>query len=159
MDNLEFRQITQIDNDNLEIMANWMYEWWGKEEGYTYDGVKCYMGHSFQKDRLPKTYGLFHNGRIVGMFQFTYEDLEVRPDIYPWLANLYVDEKYRNKGIARILLQKVKEIAKSSTNFNELYLFTKHIGLYEKFGWEYISELDTHIKTPRIQRLYRLTLK
>lgn len=159
MNNLEFKQITQIDNDNLDIMTNWMYKWWGQEEGYTFDGVKCYMEHSLQKDRLPKTYGLFSNGRIIGMFQFTYEDLEVRPDIYPWLANLYVDEKYRNKGVARILLDKVKEIAKSSTNFNELYLFTKHIGLYEKFDWEYISELDTHMKIPRIQRLYKLTLK
>ena len=159
MDNLEFRQIIEIDNDNLDIMTNWMYKWWGKEEGYTFDGVKCFLEHSFQKNRLPKTYGLFHNGRIIGMFQFTYEDLEVRPDIYPWLANLYVDEEYRNKGIARILLEKVKEIAKSSTKFKELYLFTKHTGLYEKFDWEYISELDTHIKIPRIQRLYKLTLK
>ncbi len=92
------------------------------------------------------------------MFQFTYEDLEVRPDIYPWLANLYVDEEYRNKGMARILLEKVKQIAKSSTNFDELYLFTKHKGLYEKFGWNYVSELDTHIKSPRIQRLYKLDI-
>lgn len=92
------------------------------------------------------------------MFQFTYEDLEVRPDIYPWLANLYVDEEYRNKGIARILLEKVNEIAKTSVDFDELYLFTKHIGLYEKFGWKYISELDTHIENPRMQRLYKLDI-
>lgn len=26
MDNLEFRQITEIDKDNLEIMTNWMYK-------------------------------------------------------------------------------------------------------------------------------------
>lgn len=83
MDNLEFRQITEIDKDNLDIVTNWMYKWWGQEEGYTFDGVKCYLEHSFQKDRLPKTYGLFNNGRIIGMFQITYEDLEVRPDIYP----------------------------------------------------------------------------
>lgn len=131
----------------------------GKEEGYTLESVKCYMEHCFQKDKLPKTYGLFSNGRIIGMFQFVYEDLETRPDIYPWLANLYVNEEYRNKGIARILIEKINEIAKTSLDFNELYLFTKHIGLYEKFGWEYLSELDTYIKTPRIQRLYKLKLK
>lgn len=159
MNNLEFKQIIDIDKQNLDIMANWMYNWWGKEEGYTFDGVKCFLEHSFQKDRLPKTYGLFDNGRIIGMFQFTYEDLEVRPDIYPWLANLYVDEEYRNKGVARILLEKVNEITKTELEFNELYLFTKHIGLYEKFGWKYISDLDTYIKTPRIQRLYKLNIK
>ena len=57
------------------------------------------------------------------------------------------------KNIEIILLEKVNETAKTLLNFNELYLFTKHIGLYEKFGWEYISKLDTHIKNPRIQRL------
>lgn len=159
MDNLEFRQIIEIDKQNLDIMTNWMYNWWGKEDGYTFDSVKCFLEHSFLKDRLPKTFGLFHNGRIIGMFQFTYEDLEVRPDIYPWLANLYVDEEYRNKGIGRILLEKVNEISKTSLNFNELYLFTKHIGLYEKFGWVYISDLDTYTKNPRIQKLYKLNLK
>ena len=93
------------------------------------------------------------------MFQFIYEDLEVSPDIYPWLANLYVDEEYRNKGIARILLKKVNEIAKTSGDFDNLYLFTKHNGLYEKFGWEYICELDTYIENPRLQRLYKLEIK
>lgn len=35
MDNLEFRQIIEIDKQNLDIMTNWMYNWWGKENGYT----------------------------------------------------------------------------------------------------------------------------
>ena len=74
MQNLEFKQITEINNDNLDIMTNWMYKWWGEADGYTFEGVKCYLQHSFLKDRLPKTYGLFHNGRIIRMFQFTYED-------------------------------------------------------------------------------------
>lgn len=159
MDSLEFKQIIEIDDKNLEIMTNWMYKWWGKEEGYTFDSVKCFIKHSFQKDKLPKTYGLFSDGTIIGMFQFTYEDLEVRPDIYPWLANLYVDEKYRKKGVSRILLDKINEIAKIELNFDELYLYTKHIGLYEKFGWKYVSEIDTYLKTPRVQRLYKLNLK
>lgn len=159
MNNLEFRQIIEIDDKNLDIITDWMYKWWGQDEGYTLDSVKCYINHSFQKERLPKTYGLFNDNRIIGMFQFTYSDLDIRPDIYPWLANLYVDEKYRNKGVAKILLKKINEIAKSELEFNELYLFTTHVGLYEKFGWEYVSELDTYIKTPRKQRLYRLNLK
>lgn len=92
------------------------------------------MKNSLQKNRLPQTYGLFLDGNIIGMFQFTYEDLSVRPDIYPWLANVYIDEKYRKMGYGRKLLDNVKNMAKENTNFNELFLYTKHIGLYEKFG-------------------------
>ena len=159
MDNLELRQIIEIDNVNLEIMCNWLYKWWGQEKGYTFEGVKCFLEHSFQKDRLPKTYGVFYKGRIIGMFQFLYNDLNVRPDIYPWLANLYVDEEYRNKGIAKKMIKKIKEVAKTTLNFDDLYLFTKHINMYEKFGWEYISEVDTYIEKPRVQRLYKLDIK
>ena len=37
-------------------------------------------------------------------------------------------------GYGRKLLDNVKNMAKENTNFNELFLYTKHIGLYEKFG-------------------------
>ena len=97
MDNLKFRQIIEIDSDNLDIMTNWMYKWWGQEDGYTFDGVKCFLEHSFQKDRLPKTYGLFHNERIIGMFQFTYEDLEVDKNYVYTIGDGYSDiEMIRN---------------------------------------------------------------
>ena len=59
-----------------------MYNWCGIKDGYSFEAVKSFMQHSLQKDRLPKTYGLFLNNTIIGMFQLTYEDLSVRPEIY-----------------------------------------------------------------------------
>lgn len=156
--NIQVKQLIDIDEDTLDTMSNWMYNWWGKKNGYSYDGIKCYMKHSLQRDRLPQTYGLFVNDKIIGMFQLTLEDLNVRPDIYPWLCNLYIDEEYRNKGYGRILLESVKGIAKSKLDFNELYLYTKHSGLYEKFGWKYISDIDTFNEESRIEKLYKLDL-
>ena len=108
---------------------------------------------------LPQTYGLFIEEKLIGMFQFTNEDLEVRPDIFPWLACFYIDKEYRNQGMARILLEKIIELASSTLNYETLYLFTKHKGFYEKFGWDFVSEIDTEIKEPKLQRLYKLNLK
>lgn len=136
-----------------------MDNWWGIQDGYSFDAVKSFMKHRMQKDRLPKTYGLFSNDNIIGMFQLTYEDLAVRPDIYPWLANVYIDEKYRKMGYGRNLLENVKPIAQKAISFDELFLYTKHIGLYEKFGWKYVSEIDTYKDESRIERLYKLDLK
>lgn len=84
----------------------------GKDDGDTYEEVKCFMIHSILKDRLPQTYGLFLNEEIIGMYQFSYEDLSIRPDIYPWLANVYIDEKYRNNGYCRKMMETVKTNAK-----------------------------------------------
>lgn len=154
--NLELKQLTNIDDYTLNIITTWMYNWWGNRDGYSFDGVKCFMKHSLLDNRLPQTYGLFLDGNIIGMFQFTYEDLGVRPDIYPWLANVYIDEKYRKMGYARKMLESIKNIAQKNTDFEELFLYTKHIGLYEKFGWEFISEIDTYKEESRIERLYKL---
>lgn len=158
MENIVVKQIfDDIDETNLRTMTKWMYDWWGKEDNLSMEEVECFMIHSLQKEKLPQTYGLFLDERIIGMYQFSYEDLSVRPDIYPWLANVYIDEKYRNKGYARYMLNTVRDNAKKGINFNELFLYTEHINFYEKFGWEYISDFDTFRKTPRIQKLYKLS--
>lgn len=155
---LEIRQLIDIDEEILNIISTWMYNWWGNRDGYSFDATKCFMKHSMQEDRLPQTYGLFLNNKIIGMFQFAYEDLNVRPDIYPWLANVYIDENYRKQGYGKKLLENVKKIAKEKTAFKELFLYTKHIGLYEKFGWIYLYDIDTYKEENRIERLYKLDL-
>ena len=116
------------------------------------------MKYSMQQDKLPQTYGLFLDDEIIGMYQFQYFDLTIRPDIYPWLANVYIDTKYRKMGYSKILLENISETAIENIKFNQLYLYTEHIGLYEKYGFEYVSDIDTYSETKRIQRLYRLDL-
>ena len=82
------RKITE--KDHLDTITNWMYNWWGKPEGYLYEIVYACMSHSLQVNRLPQTFGLFLDGTLIGMYQFTMGDLFPRPDIYPWLANVYI---------------------------------------------------------------------
>ena len=56
MGQLSVHKIT--DEVHLEKMTDWLYEWWGKAEGYSYEAVHAYMVHSIQEQRLPQTYGL-----------------------------------------------------------------------------------------------------
>lgn len=156
---LEIKQLLDVDENILNIITTWIYERWGEKENYTFEEIKCFMKHSMQKDRLPQTYGLFLDNRIIGMYQFTYEDLDVRPDIYPWLANVYIAKEYRKKGYGKNLLLNIKEKAKEKTPFKEIFLYTKYTGFYEKFGWTFVSEIDTYKEIPRVQRLYKLKLK
>ena len=120
MNNVEVKKIVQTDDNTLNTITEWMYNWWGKEDGYVFEEVKCFMKHSLQENRLPQTYGIFVDNKIVGMYQFAYEDLSIRPDIYPWLANVYIDEAYRNKGLCRKMMETVKENAEKNLEFNEI---------------------------------------
>lgn len=152
-----FMKMTGADEATLDKMTRWMYSWWGENEGYSLEAVRSALSHSMQEDRLPQTYGLFLDGEIIGMYQFIYDDLWARPDIYPWLANVYMDEKYRGRGYGRLLMSKIRETAEN-TGFGEVYLYTEFEGLYEKLGWEFLSEIDTFIEDRRVQRLYRLKI-
>ena len=58
---LSVRKIT--DAAHLDQMTDWMYEWWGRREGYSYEAVRANMAHSMQEERLPQTYGLFWDGK------------------------------------------------------------------------------------------------
>lgn len=150
------RQIT--DETHLETLTDWMFGWWGAQEHKTREAVRCYMAHSLQAERLPQTYGLFLGEALIGMYQFTHEDLFARPDIYPWLANVYIDPAHRGAGYGRALLASVGANARANLKSEALYLYTAHSGLYEKFGWTYVGEIDTFLE-PRMQRLYRMGLR
>lgn len=145
------------DPAHLDQMTDWMYGWWGRTEGFSREAVRAYMAHSLQETRLPQTWGLFLGDRLIGMYQFTNSDLFPRPDLYPWLANVYIDEPFRGVGLGRRLLASVHDRA-AEAGLTELYLFTTHQGLYERFGWVFLEETDAFLE-PRIQRIYRLGIQ
>ena len=79
-----------------------------------------------------------------------------RPDIYPWLTNVYVDEKFRGQGISKILLNSVADNARA-LGLSKLYLYTKHTNLYERYGWRFVEDVET-FEEPHIQQLFELDL-
>ncbi len=155
---LQLKQLVLVNESTLNTISTWMYNQYYKDLGWSFDKVECFMKNSMQEDRLPQTYGLFLDSKIIGMFQFRYDDLDVRSDIYPYLANVYIDEDYRKQGYGRKLLEYAVNIAKEKVHYNEIFLYTEHKGLYEKFGFNYIEDVDTYDANDRIQRLYKLDL-
>ena len=56
------------------------------------------------------------------------------------------------------MLETVKEASKDIKDYKEIFLWTEFKGFYEKFGWTFISDIDTYSEESRIQRLYKLSL-
>lgn len=152
-------RLEDSDNKYFDTICTWNYNWWGKRNNDTYEEVRCTLEHSLCKeDKLPQTFIAVIDEKVVGMYQIAVsDDLYCRPDIYPWLINVYVDEQYRGKGICKKLMETVRENAKT-IGIKELYLYTKHIGLYEKFGWQFIEEVRTFREDSPIERLYKLEI-
>lgn len=155
---LEIIKLINSDNEIFDKVVEWNYNWWGKKAGKNEEEIRYLFEHSICQNRLPQTFVALIDGRAVGMYQLSMtDDLFGRPDIYPWLINVYVDEEFRGRQICRGLMQTVPKNVKNA-GIEELYLYTSHIGLYEKFGWELVEMVRTFNEKSPLERLYKLRI-
>ena len=88
---------------------------------------------------LPQWYLLEKENEVIGCAGLITNDFISRGDLYPWVCSLYIAEKERGNAYSSLLLNKAKSDARKS-GYQNLYLCTDHIGLYEKFGFEYLGQ-------------------
>ena len=155
---MEIIKLEESNNLFFDKICDQYYNWLGIKNNESIEEIKCTFEHSLCKNKLPQTFVALIDGEPAGMYQLSMsDDLNSRPDLYPWLINVYVDEKFRGRNVARELMNTVKENAKE-LGLTELYLYTKHIGLYEKFGWKFIEEVKTFKDDSPVERLYKLEI-
>ena len=78
--------------------------------------------------------------RIVGMVTIMKSDYYPLPDVGPWVTTIFVSEEYRGNRISEKLIDFANSYAKS-LGFDKTYIPTKHVGLYEKYGYSYIQDI------------------
>lgn len=88
---------------------------------------------------LPQWYLLLDSERIVGCARLISNDFISRGDLWPWVCALYVEETFRERGYAGLLLERCRRDAERS-GYRALYLSTELEGYYEKHGYDYIGE-------------------
>ncbi|MBQ3055147.1 MAG: GNAT family N-acetyltransferase [Oscillospiraceae bacterium] len=152
----ELIRLEQSEGEVFETVVDWNYRWWGIPRGESREQVRYFMAHSVCTERLPQTFVVMSGKSPVGMYQLSMtDDLYGRPDLYPWLINVYVPEEHRGKNLCRFMMERVAETAQKA-GLKRLYLYTNHVGLYEKFGWEFIEEVPTFHEESPLERLYQL---
>lgn len=152
---IKIKQLTDEKSIYFPIICKWQKDWWGKE--HKEDRVIEFMKRCLNKDKLPVTYIALVDDEVAGMYQIDmYDNIDVRPDYYPWLLNVYVDERYRGQGICTLLMNHAKETFKKF-NFRRVYLHSKHINLYEKYGWKHME--DVEVFSGKIKRIYYIDVE
>ena len=86
-------------------------------------------------DNSEKIFALTHNDDVIGFAGLVNESCIENSGLSPWLDFLFVDDKYRNHGFARMMIEHVLYTAKLNS-LKTVYLCTaSHEKMYEKFGF------------------------
>ena len=102
----------------------------------------------------PITIILLKDNELIGFYQIVGHDND-NTSYTPWIANVYVLEEYRGLGYGRVLIESIPDFMKE-LNIKTIYLHTRHINLYEKFGFEKYQELVLGDKIKRF--IYKLDI-
>ncbi len=74
--------------------------------------------------------------KLVSFCTFADKD-DIQPtELTPWIGFVYTFPDYRGKRCAGELLYHAEKLAKES-GFENIYISTNHVGLYEKYGYEF----------------------
>ncbi len=128
-------------------------------ENFSWEDVKEHTLHilrNWEFSDWETMFAALADNQIVGMASIMKTDYYPLPEIFPWISGVFVDESHRGHRISERLVEAANEYAKS-IGFDKTYIPTKHIGLYEKYGYHYIKDIVNYGN--ETDRLYVKELK
>ncbi len=129
----------------IATCARWAFETWGGDRvGSAAEAARLWR-RELAAPGLPLRWIAVQGGDVLGMAALVADDLPARPDLTPWLADVFVPPEQRGQGIATALVGAVERAA-AGRGVATLYLHSEHAaGLYARLGWREIGrERDGH---------------
>lgn len=131
----------------IEEVAKLTQDEWGRK------GLTCNEYEEKIKRKIEKIKSNFDNPfycklllldeeKLVGFISIFPNDGDERCDLTPWYATMYVKKEFRGRGYSKILNDAIIEEARKR-GFEKLYLKTNLVNYYEKFGAQYMCDLES----------------
>lgn len=79
---------------------------------------------------------LTDNDRLLAFCTVSEKKYDISSALCPWIGFVYTFPEYRGKQYAKRLISHAEKIAYEQ-GFKKVYISTKHVGLYEKYGYEF----------------------
>lgn len=129
--------------------AAWFHEKWGvPQEAYEESMLACLEN----KTAVPQWYLAVYKSEIIGGAGVIENDFHNRKDLSPNLCALFVEEAWRNQGVAGNLLQFICDDMQEQ-NIPTLYLLTDHTSFYERYHWKWVCMAQS--EDGEAMRIYR----
>lgn len=96
---------------------------------------------------------LCEGDKLLSFCALTVRD-QVETDLTPWVGFVYTFPEARGRRLMGQLLEEAKKTA-AKRGYNTLYLTTDHIGLYEKYGFEFAGMMKE--RSGEDTRVYKIS--
>ena len=105
---------------------------------------KLLVNDSLRKEYGPdaKLYLLTQEEALRAFCLLTSKDEIADPTLYPWIGFVYTFPEYRGHRYSQILIDHACDQARSQ-GFRRIYLTSHELGLYEKFGFQFLETRTT----------------
>lgn len=130
---IECENNIKLKKENNDLFREWIIEEWKHHN--TVDDI--YQLRIIKPEELmfqdnEEYYKIMYNNEMVGFIGIKNFEKEI------YLYRFFIDEKYRNKGIGTIVLNKIIEIAKEQNKDMSLEVIGENIArdLYERLGFK-----------------------
>src|SRR5437764_1133553 len=108
---LNIVQLARCPEQRLTV-ATWIYQEWWSEKVDGPKAISCKLMQHLQEDRVPLTLIAMIDDQPVGCASIIRHDLELRPELSPWLATVFVGPRFRKRGVGSALVRGAIEKAK-----------------------------------------------
>ena len=126
----------------VKQISRWFYKEWKEYYKFDKNGLKDIENSIHTRihiNTLPLAVVALKNNILIGTASLKYYDMDNKKDLSPWLAGVFVAERFRNQGIGKLLINRISEEAKR-LQFKKLYLWTPQSKeYYEHLGWKVVT--------------------
>lgn len=133
LNNLRFISI-KTEPKLIEKASIWFSSKWGVPKEAYFECMKNYVNNETKLG----WYLCLDNDKIIGGLGVIENDFHERKDLTPNICAVYVEEEYRNNGIAGRLLNIAVDDLKTN-GISPVYLITDHVGFYERYGFTFLT--------------------
>ena len=127
--------------DNAEfipLLAEWHYAEWPMDAAPSVEARIELIRNRLGRREMPTTLVAVRDANPLGFVSLISNNMDSHPELFPWLASLYVPPPLRRQGIGTALVKAILEDAQA-LQVRHLYLFTaSQIAFYERLGWHAI---------------------
>lgn len=139
----------QENKEQIKQAAEWFHQKWHiPKTAYVDSMEECVQNRS----AVPQWYIFMDGEMIIAGIGVIENDFHDRIDLTPNVCGVYVEEEYRNQGIAGKMLQFVCDEF-SKKGIVTLYLVTDHTSFYERYGWKFLCMVQGDGE-PEMSRMY-----